>query len=120
MPCSGSGTKIVGNRRFLKDKSNDFESFYINRINVVIAIIGVLAAITMPMYTTSYSARAKAFEVPIILKDIVKFQFIHRDYSGSYGKYEQDSEPSESEQLLPSDLTGCMLEDFSYKHGSGE
>ena len=155
------------------------KAFTLIELMIVIGIIAILAAIAIPMYG-SYAARARASEVPIILKDIVKFQFIHRDYPGSQGKYATGlktigvrtakgtfastpagclSAPSTDDkneyacsqyygfstgsapdgvtcadngignfswaeaisdnQLLPSDLAGCMTEDFHYNHGSG-
>ena len=62
------------------------KGFTLLELMIVIALISILATIAVPLYT-SYAARARASEVPTILKDIVKYQFIHREYPGSQGNY---------------------------------
>lgn len=62
------------------------KAFTLMELMIVIAIIGILAAVAIPMYN-SYAARARASEMPIILKDIVKFQFIYHEYPASNGQY---------------------------------
>ena len=61
-------------------------AFTLMELMIVVLIIGTLAAIAVPMYS-DYSAKSRASEVHVILKDIVKFQFIYKEYPGSQGKF---------------------------------
>ena len=157
------------------------KGFTLIELIIVIAIIGILAAIAVPVYK-SYSDRARASELPLNLKEIVKLQLTWSYDPASKGKYAllfntigyktsrrtfassptgcensnimensttnkyacgnyyaystgnaeggvtcEDSgignfswaEAISDQFLRTEDLAGCMTENFSYKHGSG-
>ena len=82
------GIKIAYFRRsrFFEGFQMVSRAFTLLELMIVVTLISILAAIAIPMYS-DYSAKSRASEVPTILKDIVKFQFIYKEYPGSQGKF---------------------------------
>jgi len=63
------------------------KGFTLIELMIVIAIIGILAAVAIPMYT-DYTKKARTGEVPDNLKAIVKAQLAHReDVNGGNGHF---------------------------------
>jgi len=59
------------------------KGFTIIELVVVVAIVGILAALSVPMYT-DYVRRSKAAEVPSNLKAIAQQQIAYKEEMGDY------------------------------------
>jgi len=64
------------------------KGFTLIELMIVIAIIGILAAVAIPMYN-DYTKKARTSEVPGSLKEIVKNQLAFREdpYQGNGTRY---------------------------------
>lgn len=66
------------------------KGFTLIELMIVIAIIGILAAVAVPMYS-DYTKKARVSELPLMLREIVKVQIAFREFStGGTGVFAQD------------------------------